>query len=306
MEKIEVSYLIKKIRRADGWWKLYPKGSVAPIYLREEYVHHKLPPVWKFPWQGHKLKIKVVVNNFISYAEMDGVVLFDIPEEQYPDEVKKIIAENWAADNVKRINAKYRKSVLEQIEKYLPQVPQVENVEEKINALPFCWRRFMQKYLFLQQDEKQRQKLMLLYHLVAIADNMYRRDVNCESVMDVVFAGGKYALFNLILNKDDAAHSMTLENDEKVIEHEAYDLYREVKAEFEQIMPQPSMRADIYLSMMICELLYMYAYDYSELICQRQRDYFGDTLENDEEDYPRLIDKMRLPRFQPIFINEKI
>ena len=76
------NYKIKKIKLDGKYWVLYPKNEKCLIKLPVEIVYGNLPPVRKLPWQCHDLELKLM-GKFVVFACMDGLILFDIPKEEY-------------------------------------------------------------------------------------------------------------------------------------------------------------------------------------------------------------------------------
>ena len=76
------NYQIKRIKHDGKYWVLYPKDETCLIKLPVEIVYGNLPPVRKLPWQCHDLELKLL-GKFVVSANMDGLVLFDIPKEEY-------------------------------------------------------------------------------------------------------------------------------------------------------------------------------------------------------------------------------
>ena len=76
------NYKIKKIELDGKYWVLYPKNEKCLIKLPVKIVYGNLPPVRKLPWHCHDLELKLL-GKFVVYANMDGLVLFDIPKKEY-------------------------------------------------------------------------------------------------------------------------------------------------------------------------------------------------------------------------------
>jgi hypothetical protein len=76
------NYKIKKIELDGKYWVLYPKNGDCLIKLPVKIVYGNLPPVRKLPWQCHDLELKLL-GRIVVYANMDGLVLFDIPKKEY-------------------------------------------------------------------------------------------------------------------------------------------------------------------------------------------------------------------------------
>ena len=148
----------------------------------------------------HELKLKELVGKFIIYIEMDGCILFNLSEDQYSDEMKKEV------ERVQKIEAayvtvkeEYRASVSTQLAEYLSQVPAVTDIEDEICKLAVCWYRYLKMFLPMQYGNKEeQQRLFLLYWLVTIANRLYKRHVDIEASLSVVFASGDFKIKNLI------------------------------------------------------------------------------------------------------------
>lgn len=301
------NFRIKKVKKVDGYWELYPKGFDEPLRIKAENVYGKLPPVWKFPWQCHELKLKELVGKFIIYIEMDGCILFNLSEDQYSDEMKKEV------ERVQKIEAayvtvkeEYRASVSTQLAEYLSQVPAVTDIEDEISKLPVCWLRYLKMFLHMQYGStEEQQRLFLLYWLVTIANRLYKRHVDVESSMGVVFASGDFKIKNLIT--DDLCENLVqqIEGDLEYRNDEVFALYFEIKQEVNRVLPPAPKRLEIYLVQVVGQLLEAYADDATELHCKRARDFWGDTINTDNEAYRYMVGNMKLPKFSSLIVENQ-
>ena len=301
----EQDYLVKKVKKVGDNWLLYAKGKAQPICLSVADVYGKLPPVWKWPWQSHKLHLKVVLDEFICFAEMDGVVLFDTPEDKYPSDIKQRMEESLkkeAENDMKQEN--YRQSLIAMLQEYLPKVPAVENIEAEIEKLPVCWRRFMmmfsanleQKNWFGSQYAS-RQALQLMYHLVELADRVYKRRVDDESARDVVFSCIIFSTPNWLMG--DSVFGLKIEP--KQAEQDACDLYKEIRTEMEKVLPKTGTKLGAYLSVLTRRFLQAYANDFAEFMCVRKYNFYGEPISDENEDYDAVAANMELPKLVDIF-----
>lgn len=308
METIEEkTFRIKKIRKNGGYWELYPKESKRPLRIKVDMVYGNLPPVWKFPWQCHMLKLKSLVDRYIIHAEMDGRVLFDIPEDKYSDEMKKELA------RIKKIEAEYavfekeyRDSVKTQLAEYLPKVQAVADIEDEIGKLSVCWLRYLKMFLFMQYGNKEeQQRLFLLYWLVIIANRLYKRHVDVESSLSVVFAVGDLKVKNFATDELSEELVKQIEEKPEFRNDRAFALYFEIKQELNRVLPPAPKRLEVYLVQVIGQLLEAYAYDAAELHCKRPRDFWGDTTNTDNEAYRYMVCEMKLPQFSSLIVEKK-
>lgn len=301
----EQSFQIRKIEKADGVWILYPKlKDVEPIKLNADVVQGKLPPTWKWPWQSYKLNI-TRYDDFIAYAQMDGIVLFDIPETDFPDRIKQELSRARSIDAAyNQFQQDYQASVKKQLAEYLPSIEKVANMEDAITKLPVCWRMFLKMRLSYFNTEKSTQGLYLLYRLTDIAKRIYQRHVDDEAPLSVMFA---YHEFSLRLLEDAGYDEIcidAIEQDADYIKHDSYVLYREVKKALTESLPTAPKRLQYYLNFLVRKMLTDYAEDYATLVCKRPRDLFGDTINTDQEAYRYLAADMKLPKFSSFILNE--
>ena len=83
------SCLVKKIKQTDNGWNLYPVDEEEkPIFISRENYSGDMPPFFKWPWQQVRLKI-TQIQDFQVSASIDDIMLFEIPEKDYPEEIKK-------------------------------------------------------------------------------------------------------------------------------------------------------------------------------------------------------------------------
>lgn len=301
------NFRIKKVEKVEGYWELYPKDGKKPLRLKTDLVYGKLPPVWKFPWQSHRLKLKVLLDRFIVGAEMDGVILFEIPEEKYSPEAKQALAEKREMDKkIEAYEMEYVDSVKLQLNEYLPMVPPVKDVEDEISKLPVCWSRYLKMFLHMQYGStEEQQRLFLLYWLVTIANRLYKRHVDVESSMDVAFASVEFELKNFATEEIFDITAQLIEENPKFQNSMVYALYFEIKQELNRILPKAPQRLKVYLIQIIAQLLENYAADAAELHCKRPRDFWGDTVNTDNEAYRYLIEKMKLPQFSSLIVENQ-
>ncbi|MBR6355886.1 MAG: hypothetical protein IKR92_03420 [Alphaproteobacteria bacterium] len=302
----EQSFKIKKIKETSKDWLLYPEGSNKPFKLPKEQVYGNLPPVWKFPWLSHTLNIKTAAN-FVAYAEMDGLVLFNIPEEQYPERVKKEVARIRKIDeDYAQMQKEYQDSLKTQLAEYLPQVPEVKELEDSFAGLPVCWRMYLKMRLpMLYQNDDSRQRLTLMYRLITIANRLYKRHVDTEATFGITWAEVDFKVRNLTIFDLTDILVTTIEANPEYRDSRAFAIYFEVRDELRRVLPQAPLRLEICLVQTICRLLEDYATDMSLLDRRRSYTVFGETMTSDGEAYGRLKNEMKLPKFSSLIIEKE-
>jgi len=308
MKQEKKTYRIKKITKADGFWNLYPKGEKKPVQLPVESVYGNLPPVRKWPWQCHELNIKTVaLGKYIVYAEMDGRVLFDIPEDKYPEDVKKSLL------HIQKIESDYAafqqehiQDINSQLAKLLPHLPKIDDLEDEINKLPVCWRAYLKMRLFMQYESPEaRQRLVLTLLLVQIADRIYRRHVDGDAPLTVVFRSLEFSVCDELSDLWNCGLADEFDNNPKHKSEKVFMYYYETKQELERVLPPMEHTLKLYLIQLTHRLLSAYADDYANLVCHRPRDVWGDTVNTDNESYRYLCKKMKLPLLSSLVIDKK-
>lgn len=302
----EQSFQIKKIKQTEKDWLLYAKGYDKPFELPKERVYGDLPPVWKFPWQYHTLNVRTIAD-FAVYAEMDGLVLFNIPEEQYPERIKKEVARIRKIDeDYAQLEKEYADSLKTQLTEYLPQVPTANELEDSISEFPVCWQQYLKMLLPMQyRDTDSRQRLYLTYWLISIANRLYKRHVDTESVLDVGWASLDFMVHNRAVYDLTDVLVDEIEQNPDHRNSEAFAFYFEARAELRRVLPQAPQRLEIELIKILCRLLENYAEDLALL--QRRRPYtlFGQTTTTDKESYRFLRKEMKLPKFTSLIIQKQ-
>lgn len=302
----EQSFPIKKIKETEKDWLLFVKGDDKPLILPKERVYGNLPPVWKFPWQCHTLNVKTIAS-YAVYAEMDGLVLFNLPEKDYPEQIKKEAARlRKIEQEYARAQQEYADSLKAQLAEYLPQVPPVKELEDNIFELPICWQLYLKMLLPMQyRAAESQQRLYLMYWLVSIVNRLYKRHVDTESILDVGWASINFMVHNWTADDLNDVLVDEIENNPEHRDSEAFAFYFEARAELRRVLPQAPQRLEIELIKILCRLLKDYAEDLALL--QRRRPYtlFGQTTTTDKESYRWLRQEMKLPKFKSLIIEKE-
>lgn len=304
----EKSFRIKKITKEGEFWKLFPKGSKTPILLSVDSVYGNLPPCRKLPWQCHNLTIKTISGKYTVYAEMDGLVLFNIPKDKYSDDIKREIRriEKIEADYAE-FQKQYTDTINAQLSDFLPKVPKVADLEDEINKLSVCWRAYFRPRLSLQyESDDVQQRLFLMYHLVKIADRLYRRHTDVDAPLSVAFRSIEFSICDQLsetFTNDIVVELM--ENDPSFRNNKSFILFNEIRCELKRVLPPAEHPLDLYLVQVVHRLLSDYSVDYADLVCRRPRDIWGETINTDNDSYRFLCQEMKLPYLSSLIIENK-
>lgn len=301
----EGSFKIKKIEETDENWLLYPKDSKNPIKIPKNRVYGKLPPVWKFPWRYHCLSIRTVFG-FVAYAEMDGLILFDVPEEQYPENVKKEVARvRKIEETYAQLQKEYHDLLKKDLAKYLSSVPKVKELEDSISELPVCWRLYLKMLLPMQyQTSDSLQRLTLVYWLVTIANRLYKRHVNTDALLDISWASLDFRVRNWLTYDLNDLLVSEIENSPDHRNSKAFAFYYETRDELRRVLPSAPLRLEIYLVQTICRMLEVYADDMA-LLDRRRPTHLGEPSSEDSEAYYWLRKEMEFPKFSSLIVEKQ-
>lgn len=303
MEIYKKTFRVKKIAEDEQNWIISVIDSDRVFRLSKKNVYGKIPPVWKFPWQHHSLTIGELFD-FVTYAEMDGVILFDIPEEQYPERIKRRVAavkrfeiESTAAQQA------YQEDLRRQIAEYLPQVPQVHELEDSLDKWPICWRAYFLLLLPMQyQGTDSQQRLYLVYWMASIAQRLYKRHVDSSQMLSTNFAAAGFSISSLAVCALTESWVIKMENSH---DDESFLSYFEVRDEFRRVLPPVSPRLELYLVKEIYRLLAAYAEDCALLSRERPQGW-GAPLTSDGSAYCSLCKRMKLPKVRSLIIENSI
>ncbi|MBQ9270878.1 MAG: hypothetical protein IJ218_01255 [Alphaproteobacteria bacterium] len=302
----EKSFKIKKIKETNENWLLYPKGEAQPLIVPKAKICAKLPPVWKFPWQCHTLNLKSVAD-YVIYAEMDGAVLRNIAEDNYPEHVKQRIAQiRQCEEAFKQEKREHIGSLKVLLEEYLPQVPEIKELEDNISELPVCWRMYLKMLLPMQyQNADSRQRLTLMYVLITIANRIYKRYVNTDEMFDINCAVVDFTLRHWTVFDLTDVLVEEIENKPKHQNSKAFDAYFEVRAELRRVLPQAPQRLEVYLVQTVCGLLETYAEDLALLNGKRSYTLLGESVSGDSAAYQWLRQEMKLPKISSLIVEKQ-
>lgn len=145
----------------------------------------------------------------------------------------------------------------------------------------------------------------MLYWLIDIANRLYKRHVDLESSLSIAFASVEFSIKANVSAELSEAMVQELENTPEFKDEEAFATYFEAKQELQRVLPPAEKRLEIYLNKVVNQLLGAYADDAAKLHCKRQRDIWGGTIDTDHEAYRYLIEKMKLPQFSSLIVENQ-
>ena len=313
VEKAE--YSIQRIEEQSEGWNIYPDDEEkTPIFISRQQYAGKMPPTFKFFWQKRKLKLKMYKDIIIS-AELDGVLLFEVEKEAYPQKLKEVIAAQERKyqeylERCKIADAQLQKEIAD----YLQLVPCNMTLEDDFSSLRVPLRAYLKLHFFKGTPSfDSQQRLTLMFILSQMAERIYKRhvretDKKYSLDLSCAFATLK---FSFLFGDDiwpDYRFDMKVMEDAVGMEraHESFVTYYEAQQLIEAQLPSCSDELKRYLNYIVRELLYWYAVDWEELQSHFLRDGFCSRLCSDEEDYQYRYEKMKLLHYTNFILPEKI
>lgn len=309
-------YLVRRIKKQGDGWNLYPNGEAeAPIFISCQQYAGKMPPKFKFFWQKRKLVLKKY-NDFIISAELDGVLLFEVEKEAYPEELCQKIAqeEQWYQAYLEECKL-HDEQIKKDLAACLPKLSYSRTLEDDISNLRVPLRAYLKLHLFKGTPSPDSQeRLTLMFILCQMAERLYKRhvretDKKYSLDLSCTFAAMRFSpLFHDGVWPDyhfDMKRMEEAVGSEK--SHKVYETYYEAQ---QLIGAQLSVCSDdlkSYLNFVVRQLLHLYAEDWEELQSHMARDGWNRTrLCSDEEDYLRRYDKMKLLHYTNFILPEEI
>lgn len=259
--------VIDKITKVDGGWNLFPVDEPSlPIFISNKYYSGKMPPFFRWPWK--KIQVEIFfLGNFISLLKMNGETIFNIKEEDYPDELKKILEQVRLEQEKER---KEKEVIIAQIkislDKYLVDFPINQNLEDDIQKLHICLRAFLKFHLYRKYTSKidaqdYLRRLSLLTILSFCAEKLLRR--RCSLNGSDWASVDPFSLLSFYLS------------DPELVEKDAHNLmypttfreFLEVEEMLSTSLPEiKDKRLKHYLNYVVCCLAYYLAKDYNTLL----------------------------------------
>lgn len=300
------SFSIKKIRKEENGWTLYPKNSKeATVFISNRfYTRSKLP---RHKWFGRPNRLcLIVINDFIVSAELNNQKLFKVEENDYPEEIKEYLAKQrfWQ----KKIERAYLKDdceIKDALRNYFPLVPIVQNMEISASELPLCSRAYLKLHLYKnKKDDLLQSRLSLIYLLLKIVAVIYNRHtfISKEDLFYCITAIKASLFYNVktMLTYDyhtDIDDIRTVFKDES---NDFFDVWDEITEMISTNLPPIiNKKLGSYLHYITRQMLCLFADDYSVLAgyfsASQNPNYYH--LFTDEQDYKYHYKEMKLLNF---------
>ncbi len=298
------NYKITRFQQTDDGWLLSGPDCPDGILISKAFYAGKLPPSFNWIWKKWTLKLSSI-NDFIISASLNEVKLFEISEDNYPEEVKAFIkGMQELVKECKKRKAEEVKRFKQKVTAYLSTFPVNQRLEEELSVLPVCLRAYCKLHLFCgTRTEDKGQRLSLMFELLKVVNRWYNRYINEDHflgkiAMSLRFDGARFSYL------DDVEAYRRRATEEHQVLFQDYDEISELISDSLPSLEDDDVRN--YLIWLVQELTHLYADDYSHLDCNYLQDAWGNRMYSDEGDYKRLHSEMKLPTYVNFILPETI
>ena len=304
ISKRKESFAVQRIEKLENGWKFYPAdGSKKPIFIDLQQFSGQLPRKFRFFWQKRQFEYEHY-NEFIVSATLDGIRLFEIPEEKYPENLKKDLAafrKKWA-DYLQRCKQEDEQLQIN-LRAYMYLIPSDKNLEDKISNLRIPLRVYLKLHLFRSSAENIQKRVYLMLQLCQIAERIYKRHIketDKEHSPDWTCTFATLQFGPLAHDDIWPDYHFDMVNMEKStgIEktHKVYATYYEAETLIRETLPTTNnMFIERYLNYLVRKLLGLFAEDWDTLQHNMRRSGWSNLRRcTDEEDYAHKYRQMKL------------
>ncbi len=177
-------YVVNRIEEYPDFWRLYSADKSKIIIIYKRYYSGKMPPFFRWPRQKMKLDVSRICGFMIS-ASLDGNVLFEVAEADYPLKVKEEIKE---AREIHKSNEAFKAKKEKEIEKllvpYLLSFPASWGIESEMFSLPFGLRAYLKSRLHLSPPTEDTLRCVnLMYHLCGVVNTWCSRHLRVDEIL---------------------------------------------------------------------------------------------------------------------------
>lgn len=305
------SCLVKKIKQTDNGWNLYPiDEKEKPIFISRDNYSGNMPPFFKWPWQQVRLKI-TQIQDFQVSASIDDIMLFEIPEKDYPEEIKKrlLYGEKLQKDYEEKQN-KANEAILKALNEYLQTWPQNPHLESQISELKICFRPYLQLHLFKGPSSPEYvQRVNLMTKLCSIAQRIYYRHFDEKSLLGTASAYWKYGM--PVFGEPFPHYTLRAEEIEQAVNDKSktdvtLEDYYEADRLLTEVLPQiEDELLKRYLNYTIRDVLRAYAKDLNELSSHYLTDAWDNRICTNEREYQRQFERMELLTYHSLILSEQ-
>ena len=304
------SCLVKKIKQTDNGWNLYPVDEEEkPIFISRDNYSGNMPPFFKWPWQQVRLKI-TQIQDFQVSASIDDIMLFEIQEKNYPEEIKKRLSygEKLQKDYEEEQN-KANEAILKALNEYLQTWPQNQHLESQISELKICFRPYLQLHLFKGPSTPEYvQRVNLMAKLCEIAQRIYYRHFDEKGLLGTASAYLKYG--TPVFGEPFPHYSLRAEEVKQAVKDPhttdvtLADYYEVDRLLTEVLPPIEDELLQRYLNYTVRDVLRYYARDLHKLSANYLTDAWDKRICLDEQEYQRQFKSMELLKYHSLILPE--
>lgn len=304
ISKRKESFAVRRIEKLENGWKFYPAdSSKKPIFIDFQKFSGQLQRRFKFFWQKRQFEYEHY-NEFIVSASLDGILLFEIPEDKYPETLKKDLAafKKMQADYLEKCK-KEDKELQKDLAEYWKLMPADKNLEDEISKLRIPLRVYLKLHLFRSSEKNIQKRVYLVLQLCQMAERIYKRHVKETDKEQSLDLSCSFATFRFcpIFHEDiwpDYRFDMAdMEKSAGIEEtHKVYASYYEAETLIKDILPATNNTLiKRYLNYLVRKLLGLFAEDWDTFQSNMKRNgWYNLRSCTDEQDYAYQYKRMKL------------
>lgn len=288
-------YIVSRFHQTNDEYILSGKDGSTEFHLSKELYNGKMPPNFRWPWQKLNLTI-FQIDDFVVSAVLDGCKLFEISEEDFPEEIKRRIQKmrTWLNEfHQQALEAeKARDEELKQkLQVYISNFPVNKSLEEEASSLPLCLRTYFKLHLLKGKSIENRCfRLSLMFEILKVVDLWYRR-YKRGGTFGVAQSSFRFIHIPLDGLDNIEAYKKVAPQEYQHLFHD-YDEVREIISE--RFPPIDDYMVRDYLIRTVQKIAKDYSSDCLTLEVNQVKDAWGHRINSDEEDYRRSYKNMKM------------
>lgn len=301
----EHNYVVDKvIKTADGWDLSFDK--TRHLSIRSTDYSGNLPPKKFLPWQKHHLHL-FCIDNFVYKAIFDETLLYEIPEEKYPERIKEAIAKDLSLQQ--EVEAQWKAEddhIKNELAEFLKNFPARINLDLDVKELEFLMRGYFRFHYFNgEPDEDYRKRLSLMFVIAQIAVHYMKRHIgtnpNSWDKIDHLamtlrspFPGYRHPAE---MYEDACADSGGTKG--------TLDRYYELKKLLTQYLPEITDESLLRYLNDVCQIfLYQFHNDFADFHERRHRNIRGEFIHSEKSDYKEHYASLKLTNFKSFILTD--
>lgn len=301
---VEKRHQVSRFHQTDNEYILSTQDGSFEFHLDKGLYNGKMPPKFRWLWQRQELELKLFqINDFVVSAELDGVKLFEISEEDFPERIKQFIQklcrfEEKMMQSALEDRRKREDKLKQKLQVYISNFPVNKSLEEEATSLPVCLRTYFKLHLLCgKRTEDRLSRLSLMLEVLKVVELWCRR-YEQEGPLGAVITSMCFINVPFDWFEDVEMYRSVAKEDQMGI-FRNYDEVKEIISEHFPPIEEKSVRD--YLIYIVQKIAVDYTSDCVTLDINHATNAWGERVFSDEQDYKEAYKKMKM-RFHSNFI----